>query len=250
MIGDVNPRRVLTPLLLVVATVATLAVLAGACGGDEPATGSGAGESGSTTESTAADHADGAHSGMEPELTSVAELSALGPGPAVGDTFHGHIGLNVCGRFLAPPAASTPDDGSATSGVTTDGQGTFTVTPPTEAVAGHHATIGTIAAQAGIELGTGSVTFPASTDPAQIDVGGTSVAVAGRTFGPDFTCGGTPTEVQLWVYTADAVESGDPVRNVVEDPADAPIVEDGMAFVIAVTPESSLPTLPPSAILS
>jgi hypothetical protein len=186
---------------------------------------------------------------MAPVVTTVAELAEMGPGPAVGATFRGHLGLNVCGRFLAPPVSSGADAGSDGSGMATDGSGSFTVAPSTEEVAGHRATVGVLASLAGIELGTGSVRFGPTTTPARIDVGGTSIAVAGRTFGDDFTCGGTPTEVQLWAYTADAVRTGESVRTVVVDPEDAPIVEDGMAFVIAVTPESSLPTLPPSAIL-
>jgi hypothetical protein len=236
----------LTPFLLVLAVVASVALVAASCGGDDgDAAGPAPGEHGGHGD----DAAYGAHSGMEPEVTTVAELSALGPGPAAGETFRGHLGLNVCGRFLAPPAASGPEDGSAASGITTDGGGSFTVTPPTDDVAGAHATIGALASQAGIELGSGTVGFPATTSPGQIDVGGTSIAVAGRTFGDGVACGSTPAEVQLWVYTADAVRTGDAVRTVLVDPQDAPIVEDGMAFVIAVTPESSLPTLPPSAII-
>ncbi|UDY36897.1 hypothetical protein [Dermatobacter hominis] len=239
-------RRALTPILLVAATAATVVLLAASCGGgDAPA----APPTTPAAPGAGHDGGDGMHPGMAPEVTTAAELASLGQGPGVGETFSGHLGLDVCGRFLAPPAASTPDDGSAASGITTDGAGGFTVAPPTGAVAGHRATIGRLASQAGIELGDGSVSFPAATSPGRIDVGGTGVAVAGRTFGPDATCGGTPAEVQLWVYTADAVATGEHVRTVVDDPAEVPIVEDGMAFVIAVAPESSLPTLPPSAIL-
>jgi hypothetical protein len=246
-------RRVLNPLLLVAATIAALALVAGSCGGDddEPAAASsttaaeqgGGGHDGSHGGDQ--DSAYGAHAGMAPEIVTAARIGELGAGPAVGQTFTGHVGLNVCGRFLSPPpAASDP-----ATGVSTDGEGRFAVTPPTEEVAGRAATFGELAATIGLDLGDGSVRFPADVTPGQIDVGGTNIAVAGRSFGPDFTCGGTATEVQLWVYTADAVATGDAVRAVVEDPAAVPIVEDGMAFVVAVTPESSLPTLPPSAAL-
>jgi len=214
------------------------------------------------TSTTAADHTShsgaadeegggsqyGSH-GMEPEVASVAQIGELGPGPAVGQTFQGHIGLNVCGRFLDPPPESTPSDGSASSGFTTDGKGDFSVSPPTEAVAGHQATIGELAAQAGIRLSSGKVTFAPTTTPAQIDIAGVSMAIAGATFDDATRCGDVETEIQLWVYPASGVATGDGVRAVVEDPQHTPVVEDGMAFVIAVMPESSLPTLPPSALL-
>ncbi len=209
--------------------------------------------------STVADHAAhtdgsaggsqyGSH-GMEPEVATVSQIAELGPGPSVGETFRGHIGLNVCGRFLDPPPASTASDGSGSSGFTTDGRGDFAVSPPTEAVAGHDATIGELASQAGIRLSSGKVTFAPTTTPAQIDIAGASTAIAGASFDESTRCGDVETEIQLWVYPASGVATGDGVRAVVIDPQDAPVVEDGMAFVIAVMPESSLPTLPPSALL-
>jgi hypothetical protein len=55
--------------------------------------------------------------------------------------------------------------------------------------------------------------------------------------------------VQLWIYDREAVDTGDGVLQVVTDPEDVAVVEDGMAFVIALSPTSSLPTLPPSALI-
>jgi hypothetical protein len=49
------------------------------------------------------------------------------------------------------------------------------------------------------------------------------------------------------VYSTDARESGDGILVVTQDLANVPFSQDGMAVVVAFTPESSLPTLPPSA---
>ncbi len=188
--------------------------------------------------------ADGYGSSMAAETVSVADIAELGPGPGVGEAWTGQIGLNVCGRFLEPPAAA----GQAGSGMSTDGTGTFTVAPTTEDTAGHAATVGALARQLGLSLGTGTVTFPASTTPVSIEQGAGDMAVAGATLTTGQRCGDTPAEVQLWIYTPDAANTGEDVRQVVTDPQDVPIVQDGMVFVVAVSPTSSLPTLPPSAL--
>ena len=56
-------------------------------------------------------------------------------------------------------------------------------------------------------------------------------------------------EVQLWYYTPLAVASGEQVRMVVTDPQDTPLLEGGSAVTLAFAPVSSLPTLPPAALL-
>ena len=232
------------------ATVVTLAIVAGSCGGsDETASSTTATTSSSSGHSGHGSSADdgstkyGSH-GMAPTVVTPEQVAALGAGPSTGATFNGTLGLNVCGRFLNPPAAAS----SATTGMSTDGSGRFSVTPPNDAVAGHHATVEELLALVGVELSSRSVTFPASTTPAQFPVNKASVAVAGATFDNDFKCGDTAAKVQLWVYSADAVATGNEVRAVEVDPQNTPIVEDGMAFVVTVTPESSLPTLPPVAL--
>ena len=232
-------------MVLVVATVATLALVAGSCGSDDSdSTAAGSSATGADAAGgTETSQAYGSH-GMAPEVVTPAEVGALGPGPEVGQTFTGSFGLNVCGRFLDPPAASS----STATGVSTDGSGAFTVTPPDDATAGERATIGELLDLIGVDLSTGSVTFPATASPAQIEVATASLAVAGATFDEDATCGDVATTVQLWVYSADAVATGEDVRAVEVDPQNTPIAQDGMAFVVTVTPESSLPTLPPSAL--
>ncbi len=184
-------------------------------------------------------------SSMSPEVVSVADVTELGPGPQVGQRFNGNLGLNVCGRFLEPPAPVAP-----VGGATVDGAGRFTLAPATEAEAGHAATVGEVAAAAGVDLATGAVTLPPSTRPGQVDLGsrGAPVEVAGRTLRSGDRCGEDRATVQLWVYTRDAVDTGRNVRLVVTDPERTPVVEDGMAFVIAFSAESSLPTLPPSVL--
>lgn len=184
-------------------------------------------------------------SSMSPEVVSVADVTELGPGPQVGQAFGGNLGLNVCGRFLEPPAPVAP-----VGGASVDGAGRFTVAPTGATGAGHAATVGEVARAAGVDLATGAVTLPPSTRPVQVDLGsgGAPVAVAGRTLRSGDRCGEDRATVQLWVYTKDAVETGRAVRLVVTDPERTPVVEDGMAFVIAFSPESSLPTLPPSVL--
>jgi hypothetical protein len=205
----------------------------------------------SASPSTTAGAAHGDHGGggtygssMAPETVSVAKVADLGPGPRVGDTWTGTVGLNVCGRFLEPPTAAGPP----VDGVGTDGTGHFTVAPATEAQAGHAATVGKLLQQTGITMSTGSLSLPDSTRPATIEEGNGIQQVAGATFGTGQMCGTTPAEVQLWIYTKDAADTGTAVRQVVTDPQDVPVVEDGMVFVVAFSPESSLPTLPPSAL--
>lgn len=236
-----TPRR-RRPAALVAALVAALALVGAACSSDED---------GAATTTTADDghgHGEGSSqfgSSMQPDVVSVAELAELGPGPEVGDEWSGWIGLDVCGRFLEPPTPVAPAPGA----VSTTGDGSYSVAPTSEAHAGHAATIGGLAEQVGIGLSTGELTLPDTVEPASFDLEGAMVQAAGATFRTGETCGGTPAEVQLWVYSRDAADSGEDVRVIVTDPQDAPVVEDGMAFVIAFAPESSLPTLPPSALV-
>lgn len=242
------PRtRALVWIVVVIATIATIAVVIVFAGGDR-----------STSSSTTADGGarpagDGSGSpttqqygshGMEPEVVTPATVGRLGPGPAVGETFGGSFGLNVCGRFLEPPAAAS----DAESGMSTDGSGRFQVTPPDADSAGHEADLDELMDLIGVDLETGRVTFPVSTVPAQFQINNTSMAVAGATFGADAKCGDVETVVQVWVYSADAVRTGEDVLAVEVDPGDTPMAQDGMAFVVTVTPESSLPTLPPAAL--
>lgn len=246
------------PLVLVTATLATLAIVVNSCGGSDDASprsttsttasAAGAGHGGHDEGPKESDGSDGSGKygshGMAPTVMTAKQVAELGSGPAVGTTFNGTIGLNVCGRFLEPPAAAS----SAANGMSADGTGRFTVTPPDESAAGHRATIDELLQLSGVKLTSGSVTFPESTSPAQFQVNKTSIAIAGATFTNDSKCGDTKAKVQLWVYSADAVKTGNDVRAVEVDPQNTPIVEDGMAFVVTVTPESSLPTLPPVAV--
>lgn len=229
------------PTTFAVSTLAALAFLASGCTGDDTASTTTAGEGKQTTTS-----GHDSHQAMAPPTASASEIAKLGPGPSAGQTFKGSVGLDVCGRFLdlSPPAAVNTSTGF---GLTSEGH--FSVTPPTPAVAGHAATVAGLAEVLGVQLSSGTVTFAPTAGPERIDVSGNSIEVAGRTFGPAVTCGDTPAEVQLWVFPAKAVETGKGLVKVLEDPQDVPIVEDGMAFVIAVAPESSLPTLPPSALV-
>jgi hypothetical protein len=184
-------------------------------------------------------------SSMGPETVSASDVADLGPGPEVGDTWSGDVGLNVCGRFLDPPAAVGPP----VAGFSTDGSGRFTLSPTAADESGHAATVEHLAALVGITVGTGTMTLPPSTTPAQVDLDEGPVTVAGSTMVTGQDCGPAQATVQLWIYTPDAAASGEDVRVVVTDPQDVPVVEDGMTFVFALAPTSSLPTLPPSALV-
>lgn len=231
-----------TSRVLLAALLGGTLLVAAACGGGSGTEEQSGGARPDTT-TTAPGH--DSHQAMAPPTATVAQVAALGPGPSVGQTFDGSVGLNVCGRFLSMPAA-VPADPSTGFALTSEGH--FSVTPTAGAVAGHGATVAGLARMLGVEMSSSKVSFGAGS-PEQIEVAGTTIEVAGHSFGPKATCGDTPAEVQLWVFPKAAVETGQGLVKVVEDPQDVPIVEDGMAFVIAVTPESSLPTLPPSALV-
>lgn len=222
---------------------AVLVVAAAACGsGDDAA--EDAGDDAAGHHGSGGADASGYGSSMAPETVSVADVAELGPGPSVGDTWTGHLGLNVCGRFLDPPAAST----TPVAGFSTDGTGAFTVTPASEEDAGEAATVGDLASLVGVDVSTGALTLPSGTTPAQVELDPGPVQVAGATFSTGDSCGGTPASVQLWIYTPEAAATGEDVRVVVTDPEDVPIAVDGMVMVLALAPASSLPTLPPSAL--
>lgn len=227
------PRR--PPLFIV---LIALALVAAACSGEE---------SSDTTASTAATTTEsefGGHEahGMDIEIGTVDDVAALGAGPSVGERWEIPIGVNVCGRFIETPS-SDPVGGVAA------GEGaTAVVEPVDEASSGHGATLGDYAESAGISLSTGEIGLPTGIVPPVIEVTGTDVPLDGATFRTGDLCGENRGEVQVWVYSADAVQTGRGLLTVVTDPERIPFVEEGMALVLAFAPESSLPTLPPSAL--
>ncbi|HTN99979.1 MAG TPA: hypothetical protein VL068_04820, partial [Microthrixaceae bacterium] len=109
-------------------------------------------------------------------------------------------------------------------------------------------TLADYAASVGLNLKTGELTLPATVTPAEIVVGETTVPLSGQTFKSGADCGGTKANVVVWVYSKEAVDSGKGLVTVVKDPEDIPFPTDGMAMVITLSPESSLPTLPPSVL--
>jgi len=228
------PRSV--RLLLVI--VPALVLLASCGGDDEPAA-----TSTSTTATAGGDHSGHGTSGnMGIEPGTVADVAALGAGPRVGDRWEVPVGLNICGRFVDAPAGGPVD------GVTAAAGAKAIVEPTDDATSGHGATLGSYAAAAGVTLSTGRIELPSGIVPAEIEVEDTDVSLDGASFSTGDRCGSTAAEVQVWVYSAEAVASGEGILTVVEDPEQVPFAQEGMALVIALTPESSLPTLPPSAL--
>lgn len=219
--------------------VCAIALFAAACGGDDAASPS---TTASTSAPTGSDEPEyggghGAHNmGIEPG--TVEDVAALGPGPSVGDRWEIPVGLNVCGRFIEAPT------GGPVGGVTSAAGGTAVIEP----VEGSDApTLGDYAEAAGVTLRTGEIGLPSGVVPNAIELGEEDLSLDGATFRTGEECGTTRAEVQVWVYSAEDVSTGERVLTVTTDPQEVPFVEDGMALVIAFTPESSLPTLPPSA---
>lgn len=195
------------------------------------------GEASSTT--AASEH--GSH--LAPPQVRVSQVKRSGPGPEVGDKWTADVALNVCGQYMEPPA------GEAVRGVRANADGTVEIAPTSEDEAGHNANLAAYIESIGAELATGSLKLPADLKPPEIQVREDKVAVAGATFVDGETCGDVTGKVEVWVYSPEAVKTGDGLVVVAENPQDIPFFADGMALVVTFTPESSLPTLPPSAAL-
>jgi hypothetical protein len=210
----------------------TLAVLAfGACSGsDDDAEGS-AGSS-STTEP-----ASQFGSSMGVSRVDVAEVQALGDGPGPGEEWSIPMGVSICGRFVDVPAGEAVEQVVGDAGVAMVTGSDGGATP----------TVGDYAASVGIGLEAGRLTLPSGVTPPELDNTEPPTPVAGATFRTGDACGTTTAEVQVWVYSEEAARTGDGIMVVTQNLAAIPFAEDGMAMVIALSPESSLPTLPPSA---
>ncbi|MGB6057363.1 MAG: hypothetical protein WBF71_03795 [Microthrixaceae bacterium] len=232
-----------TGLVIPIFLSVTLMAFATGCGGGEKAKDAGA----TTTSSSAAGHE--GHSGDQqyggvhaPPVVNVDEVAKFGDGPDVGDTWTASIAVNVCGRFLDPLP------GVATNGLTPQPNGTIQLSPRTKAESGLSLTLADYSMAVGLDLKTGELSLPDTVTPSEIPVRDTNVPLAGKTFKDGADCGGTKANVVVWVYSAEAVETGEGLVTVVEDPQDIPFPTDGMAMVITLSPESSLPTLPPSVV--
>ena len=167
---------------------------------------------------------------------AASEVSTLGDGPAAGETWTIPVGLSICGRFIEPLTGTH-------GGVTSRADGTVTVTGGDGVP-----TVGDMAEAVGIVLEPGSISLPSDAVPAELDSTEPPTAVAGATLSDGDSCGTSDGKLEVWVYSAAASETGDGIMVVTDDPAAVPFAEDGMSIVVAFAPESSLPTLPPSAL--
>jgi hypothetical protein len=207
------------------------AVLAACGGGSDPTT---------TTTSTT-EPASQFGSSMGVVDGTVDDVAALGDGPPADATWSVPVGVSVCGRFVDVPSGDEADAGG----------GTVTAVPGRAEVRGGGdavPTLGDYAEAAGLELGAGRLGLPEGTSPAEIDSVEPPMVIAGNSFRSGDDCGPTPAEVQVWVYSEEAVRTGDGILVLTQDLANVPFSQEGMAVVIALSPESSLPTLPPSAL--
>ena len=184
-------------------------------------------------------------SSMDPEVVGVKDIAKLGPGPAAGQQWKIWTGINVCGRFVdLAPTSAQPSKGMSVSPA-----GQLTVAQAAGDPTGHDVTVADFLALYGITASTGTLTFPAGIAPSTLRLPNGSVELSGATMKTGDKCPETPGEVQVWYYTPQAVATGRPIRVVVTDPDKVPIVADGSAIVVAFSPDSSLPTLPPAALV-
>lgn len=208
-----------------------LALVLAGCGGDD--TGDTAASASTSTTEPASQY--GSSMGVTPG--DVADVAALGDGPAAGEVWEVPVGLSVCGRFVDLPAGA-PEGGVTAGAFSATVEGGGEATP----------TVGDLAGSAGMELGAGRLTLPEGIVPPELDNTDPPTPIAGASFASGDLCGQTPGEVQVWVYSEDARRTGDGILVVTQDPGNVPFVQENMAIVIAFAPESSLPTLPPSAL--
>lgn len=210
--------------------LALLLVIPSACAG----AGSSEGKINSTTRSEHGSH-------MAPPQVRVSQVARSGSGPAVGDTWNAWVALNVCGQFLEPVA------GPQVRGITPSADGTVEISPTEADDSGANAVVASYLESISAGLRTGSFTLPSNIAPPEIEARGSEIEVAGQTFNDGDMCGDVKGRVEVWVYSPEAVRTGNGLVVVVEDPQDVPFIADGMAIVVTFTPESSLPTLPPAA---
>ena len=213
----------------------------GGAGGDDPAF-----ESDRTRPTDASEHShDGEDSALAPRTVQPADIAELGDGVAPGGELSMWIGVNMCGRFLdIPPAGPV-------GGLSTDAAGRLAVAPSAGDDAGHDVTVADVMELLDLQLGTAELAFGEQWAPKEVALapGAEPTALAGTSFATGDGCGEEQGEVQLWYYTPEAVDTGEDVRMVVTDPEDVPLVGDGAALTVAFAPTSSLPTLPPAAML-
>lgn len=223
-----NAPSVPRPIALI--AVLLVAVLLGGCKNPEPVR-----EARTTT--SMSEHG----SSMAPPQVRVSQVARSGPGPAVGDHWKADVALNVCGQYLEPPRGVT------VRGMTANPDGTLDIAPQKADEAGHNATVAGYIESIGARLSTGSLTVPAGVEPAEVQFRENKMPVAGQTFTDGQTCGDIKARVVVWVYSPEAVDTGKGLVLVADNPEDVPFFADGMAVIVTFTPESSLPTLPPSA---
>jgi hypothetical protein len=200
------------------------------CGGE-------AADRSTTTTTTAPEPAPQFGSSMGTEPGDVDEVAALGDGPAADQVWEIPVGISICGRYVEVPQGLAADGvtaGPATTRVTRTGSGEVP-------------TLRAFAESAGLQIAAARLTLPDDIVPPTLDVTDPPMTIAGRTFATGETCGDVTAEVQVWVYSTEARASGDGILIVTQDLANVPFSDEGMAVVVAFAPESSLPTLPPSA---
>lgn len=183
------------------------------------------------------------NSALAPETVLAGDIAELGAGVATGEQATVWLGVNVCGRFVEIPS------GGPVGGLGVDAGGLLEISPGVGDPSGHEVTAGAVMDLIDLQLGTGEMSFGPGWGAQEVVLDERTVALADTTFATGDSCGTEQGEVQLWYYTPAAVNSGEELRLVVTDPQDVPVLESGTALTVAFAPSSSLPTLPPAALV-
>jgi len=241
-------------VLAVRAGLAIAVLITGCSGGDGSAEPADVFESERSrpTDSSEHDHSADA-SALAPRTVLPGDIAELGDGIAPGESMDLWLGLNVCGRFVDLPVMTDADASPGATTMAVDPTGRLTVSAGPEGPSGHEVTLGAVSEILDLELATGRLDFGDEWAGRSVGEGDEAMQLGGASLATGGECGlgpeSEPAEVQLWYYTPAAVASGEEVRMVVTDPERTPLLEGGSAVTIAFAPVSSLPTLPPAALV-
>lgn len=251
-----GPRRPLAALVACLVLVTT--ALAACSSGGDSAAGEGDSAAFESERTRPTDQAEHDHSGeasaLAPETVLPERIAELGPGVPAGGSEDLWMGLNICGRFVELPAGiGSAAGGAASDFMSIDETGLLTISPGPGDPNGHDVTVAAVAEMLDVDLSTGRLELGPSWEGQVLGEGDSALPLGGASFVTGDQCALGPdveqAEVQLWYYTPLAVASGEQVRMVVTDPQDTPLLEGGSAVTLAFAPVSSLPTLPPAALL-
>ena len=157
--------------------------------------------------------------------------------PIVGQTWHAGLAFDVCGK-IEPALAASPQ--SATTGLTTTGDGVLLIAPKSSGEAGNNATVGKFASEyTGLTLKNSVLKYPSAPELKNGDK-----CPAGT---PDAGQKGV-VKARSWVLPATSTGSGHELKQVggayVQAPAGLKLQNRGLIVVGFVPASASLPKVP------